>query len=105
MPKEEWGVKRMCPVTGKRFYDLNRVPVISPYTGEIVLTDQESARSASIAAAEKKQAKRPAMEPEDDILVDDDDAVDVDDDLLEEEDDDSVSFDDLTDVPEADDDT
>ncbi|MGB1705578.1 MAG: FYDLN acid domain-containing protein, partial [Paracoccaceae bacterium] len=22
MPKEEWGVKRVCPTTGKRFYDL-----------------------------------------------------------------------------------
>ncbi|NVK14211.1 MAG: FYDLN acid domain-containing protein, partial [Rhodobacteraceae bacterium] len=21
MPKEEWGVKRVCPTTGKRFYD------------------------------------------------------------------------------------
>ncbi|MEM9438587.1 MAG: FYDLN acid domain-containing protein, partial [Pseudomonadota bacterium] len=20
MPKEEWGVKRLCPTTGKRFY-------------------------------------------------------------------------------------
>ena len=33
MPKEEWGVKRVCPSTGKRFYDLNRKPIISPYTG------------------------------------------------------------------------
>ena len=24
MPKEEWGTKRVCPTTGKRFYDLNR---------------------------------------------------------------------------------
>ncbi|MDA9944884.1 FYDLN acid domain-containing protein, partial [Paracoccaceae bacterium] len=24
MPKEEWGVKRVCPTTGKRFYDLNK---------------------------------------------------------------------------------
>ncbi|MXY32868.1 MAG: hypothetical protein F4Y60_02015, partial [Boseongicola sp. SB0664_bin_43] len=22
MPKEEWGTKRVCPTTGKRFYDL-----------------------------------------------------------------------------------
>ena len=35
MPKEEWGVKRVCPTTGKRFYDLNNDPIISPYTGEV----------------------------------------------------------------------
>ncbi|MEM7644881.1 MAG: FYDLN acid domain-containing protein, partial [Pseudomonadota bacterium] len=29
MPKEEWGVKRVCPTTGKRFYDLNRDPIVS----------------------------------------------------------------------------
>ena len=39
MPKEEWGTKRVCPTTGKRFYDLNRDPVVSPYTGEVVTLD------------------------------------------------------------------
>ena len=39
MPKEEWGVKRVCPTTGKRFYDLGRDPIVSPYTGEIVQLD------------------------------------------------------------------
>ncbi len=36
MPKEDWGTKRLCPTTGKRFYDMNRTPVVSPYTGEVV---------------------------------------------------------------------
>ncbi|MCH1387576.1 MAG: TIGR02300 family protein, partial [Rhodobacteraceae bacterium] len=35
MPKEEWGTKRVCPTTGKRFYDLNADPIVSPYTGEV----------------------------------------------------------------------
>ena len=30
MPKEEWGVKRVCPTTGKRFYDLNKRPDRQP---------------------------------------------------------------------------
>ena len=34
MPKEEWGVKRVCPETGKRFYDLGKDPITSPYTGK-----------------------------------------------------------------------
>jgi uncharacterized protein (TIGR02300 family) len=34
--KPELGNKRVCPVTGRKFYDLNKNPVISPYTGEVV---------------------------------------------------------------------
>jgi len=34
--KSEFGTKRVCPTTGKKFYDLNKKPVISPYTGEVV---------------------------------------------------------------------
>ena len=36
MAKPELGTKRTCPVTGRKFYDLNKDPVISPYSGEIV---------------------------------------------------------------------
>jgi uncharacterized protein (TIGR02300 family) len=34
--KSELGTKRVCPETGRKFYDLNKTPVISPYTGKIV---------------------------------------------------------------------
>jgi uncharacterized protein (TIGR02300 family) len=34
--KSDLGTKRVCPTTGKKFYDLNKNPVISPYTGEVV---------------------------------------------------------------------
>ena len=36
MAKPELGTKRVCPETGRKFYDLNKEPVISPYTGKIV---------------------------------------------------------------------
>ena len=36
MAKAELGTKRVCPTTGRKFYDLNKDPVISPYTGEVV---------------------------------------------------------------------
>jgi uncharacterized protein (TIGR02300 family) len=32
--KPELGTKRTCPVTGKKFYDLDRDPIVSPYTGQ-----------------------------------------------------------------------
>jgi uncharacterized protein (TIGR02300 family) len=34
--KSELGTKRVCPDTGRKFYDLNKTPVVSPYTGKIV---------------------------------------------------------------------
>ena len=36
MVKAELGTKRVCPTTGRKFYDLNKDPVMSPYTGEVV---------------------------------------------------------------------
>src|SRR5690606_30913306 len=34
LAKEDRGTKREDPETGKKFYDLNRDPIISPYTGK-----------------------------------------------------------------------
>jgi uncharacterized protein (TIGR02300 family) len=34
--KPDLGTKRVCPDTGRKFYDLNKTPVISPYTGKVV---------------------------------------------------------------------
>ncbi len=36
MAKSELGTKRVCPDTGRKFYDLGKTPVISPYTGKVV---------------------------------------------------------------------
>src|SRR4051812_2764039 len=49
--KAELGTKRVCPVTGRKFYDLNKDPVISPYTGEVVpITALPISRRAAAAA-------------------------------------------------------
>lgn len=34
MARSELGTKRVCPTTGRKFYDLNRDPIVSPYSGE-----------------------------------------------------------------------
>ena len=103
MPKAEWGTKRICPTTGKRFYDLNRAPIVSPYTGEVV--DIESVRRKMAAAVisrvvpEKDEALVDDLEADDELLepgaTDD---AELDDDLLEDDADDNVSLDDLADV-------
>ncbi len=51
MARPELGVKRICPTTGKNFYDLNRDPIVSPYTGEVLQRAMfEPARRGSAAA-------------------------------------------------------
>ncbi|MBV1867222.1 MAG: TIGR02300 family protein [Marinosulfonomonas sp.] len=105
MPKDEWGVKRICPTTGQRFYDLKKTPIISPYTGERVVLDANT--RTRVAAVEKPEAKEEADDLTDnvDLLDDDDDASDSDssDELLEDDDDDTVSLDEIADVPADDD--
>ena len=103
MPKEEWGVKRVCPTTGKRFYDLNRSPIVSPYTGEVVNID--TGAKTRVLVADKDDAASVKDKEEDDLLLDDDDAdldddvnLDGDDDVLEDDDDDTVPLEDIADV-------
>ncbi len=102
MPKEEWGKKRLCPTTGKRFYDLNRTPPVSPYTGQVVNIEMGRSRTM-VADAEDAQTKRLKVgAEEDELLLDDEDAEDaevaLDDEVLEDDGDDEVSFEDLGDV-------
>ncbi|MYM56198.1 TIGR02300 family protein [Thalassovita mangrovi] len=101
MAKEEWGVKRVCPTTGKRFYDLNKDPIVSPYTGEVIELDNSKSRMIAADAEDAANKKATAADADTDAdLVDDADVdVDLDDDLLDEDEDDNVSLDDLADVP------
>jgi uncharacterized protein (TIGR02300 family) len=105
MPKEEWGTKRVCPTTGKRFYDLNANPIVSPYTGDIVTIEQGKTRTMVADAEDAQTKKLKSLEEDDDLILDDDEEdVELGDDVLDEdEDDDNVSFDDLGDVAADDD--
>lgn len=60
MAKAELGTKRTDPDTGKKFYDLNRDPVVSPYTGKSWPLSFFAENSAAIKMEE-------AAEDEDDI--------------------------------------
>ena len=107
MPKEEWGTKRLCPTTGKRFYDLNKDPIVSPYTGEVVNLDTGNKSRVAIADKADKQNEEELelVDDADAVLEDDDDSdVDIDDDLLEDDDDDNVSLEEIADVATDDDD-
>ena len=63
MAKPELGTKRVCPETGRKFYDLNKDPVVSPYTGKVVPIETPTSRSRPEPAAPAPVA-RPAPVPE-----------------------------------------
>ena len=105
MPNEEWGVKRVCPTTGKRFYDMNRNPIVSPYTGETVNVETGKTRMIAADAEDAMSAKAKKDDvSEDDVLEDDADAdIDLGDDVLDDDDDDdNVSLDEIADVASED---
>ena len=62
MAKSELGTKRVCPDTGRKFYDLNKSPVISPYTGKVVpIAAAPRTRPEPVAAA---PVRAPVVEAE-----------------------------------------
>ena len=107
MPKEEWGVKRVCPTTGKRFYDLNKSPIVSPYTNEVVELDQNKNRMIAADAADMSTVrdKEAELESEDIVLEEDADDVEVSlaDDILEDDEEDTVPLEEIADMSSDDD--
>ena len=109
MAKEEWGTKRICPDTGKRFYDLNNNPVISPYTGKAIMLDKSSPDKVKSKMKRAENKKDEKFEESDELLnIDDDlildeeaDSSELDDELLEEDEQDTVPLEEITDVPSS----
>ena len=109
MAKEEWGTKRVCPETGKRFYDLNNNPVVSPYTGNEITLDKSVSskiKAKPKGAESQKDAKFEESDEllniDDELILDEDaDSSELDDDLLEEDEQDTVPIEEITDVPSS----
>lgn len=104
MPKEEWGVKRLCPKCATRFYDLQNDPMTCPSCGaEFDLATLMNTGNKSAGSKEKQKASKPAADIEEaEVVLDDDDSVNTDDDLLDD-DDDTVALEEIADVPASDD--
>ena len=107
MPKEEWGVKRVCPTTGKRFYDLNKSPIVSPYTNEVVELDQNKNRMIAADAADMSTLRDKEADVDSEVIIldenDDDVEVDLADDILEDDEEDTVPLEDIADISSGDD--
>ncbi len=113
MAEEAWGVKRVCPETGKRFYDLNKNPIVSPYTDieyELSFFTNDKSKTSMTDKADKAnvdKATEDDLTDEVDVLDDDDADVNVDlgDDVLDDDDDDTVPLEEIADVAAPTDDT
>ncbi|HMQ93600.1 MAG TPA: TIGR02300 family protein [Amaricoccus sp.] len=105
MPKDEWGVKRVCPTCSTRFYDLQNDPMTCPSCGAAFTIESLTAVKTKALRPEKAKPEPedtddlPEVEADDDSLGTDDD---LDDEILED-DDDSVDLDEIADVASEDD--
>ena len=100
MPKDEWGVKRICPTCSTRFYDLRTDPMHCPNCGATFTLESLTAVKAKALRPEKVKPEPvdledlPEIEADDGIETDDD----LDDEILEDEED-NVDLEEIADVP------
>ena len=102
MPKDEWGVKRLCPSCSTRFYDLQHDPMTCPSCGATFTVESLTAVKAKVLRPEKLKPEPQDIEDLPEIDNDDDDDViddgeDLDDEILEDEED-NVDLDEIADV-------
>jgi uncharacterized protein (TIGR02300 family) len=110
--KPELGTKRIDPETGRKFYDLNKDPIVSPYTGKSYPRSffesgsakpiEEEVEDEKELDAEDEAPETISLEDADDEAKGGDDLPDMDDDDVDLGDDDDDTF--LEDEEEEDDD-
>ena len=89
MAKPEWGLKRTCQVCGKKYYDLNKSPIICPYCGtefdpNHYLKTRKGKSVSSKSSLENDNVLTEDIENIDDVEIEpDDEVVSNDDPLLE----------------------
>ena len=82
MAKAELGTKRTCPETDKKFYDLGKDPIVSPYTGKsypLSFFDLPTGPSKAKPAAPVEPTKPEAETEDDDLELEGAEVVSLDD--------------------------
>ena len=64
MAKDSRGTKREDPETGKKFYDLNKDPIVSPYTGKSYPRSYFEQTSSRRSAADREEEQEEEEELE-----------------------------------------
>jgi len=95
LEKEKLGKKWICPTTGKKFYDLNKEPVISPYTGEqleIINTENLEKEKTEEIILENDDKKTSEVSETDEVKdIDNVDNVDSDVEILDDNEEESIT--------------
>ena len=65
MAKPELGTKRLCANCGAKFYDLNKDPIVSPYTGQSYPRSMFEPQAKAAAAAAKPDEDEDEVEAAD----------------------------------------
>ncbi|MCD2183963.1 TIGR02300 family protein [Rhizobium sp. TRM96647] len=104
MAKPELGTKRIDPETGRKFYDLNRDPIVSPYTGKsyplsffeetsaAAVMEKDEDEEVNEVDTENTEVELVSLEDADDEASGGDDLPDLGDDDVEIGDDDDDTF-------------
>ncbi len=112
--KSELGTKRVDPETGRKFYDLNKDPIVSPYTGKsyprsyfeegkiAAMEEDEEVADKEQDAEDEEGAEIVSLEDADEEAKGGDDLPDLGDDDVDLGDDEDDTF--LADEEEEDDD-
>ena len=93
MSKDKLGKKRVCPTTGKKFYDLNKDPVISPYTGEILseINIEDLEKEKIEVSSPETKASQNEVESTDENIKEIDDVIETnDEDVISEIDEEAI---------------
>ena len=100
MPKDEWGVKRVCPHCSNLFYDLRTDPMTCPNCGTTFALDSLTMAKPKALRPEKAKVAPEDLDDLPDIEAEDEaieDGEELDDEILED-DDDNVDLEDIADV-------
>jgi uncharacterized protein (TIGR02300 family) len=102
--KAELGTKRIDPETGRKFYDLNRNPIVSPYTGKsyplsffeetsaAAVLEKDEEEDVTEVDTENTEVELVSLEDADDEAAGGEDLPDLGDDDVEIDNDDDDTF-------------
>jgi len=93
--RAEWGLKRICPQCGTRYYDMKKKPPVCPQCGAVFDAETTTKARRPRSAEDKAQRNAPRTDDIEDIAIASGDEADMIEDIdeLEEE-----SVDDVVDI-------
>ena len=97
MSKPEWGIKRVCPSCGTKYYDFNKNPIVCPkcefeFDPDLLL---KSRKGRSIATKTEDNAVSTDVQKEEETLENDINSIENEEDILEIDDETDIQDNDI----------